>query len=389
MNVNKKIVRRSLELNFDLGRSYFLFGPRKTGKSYWIKERLLSNSHQHLYINLLETDTFATYAQRPALLREIIAARTPEIVIIDEVQKLPPLLDEVHNEIEARKISFLLTGSSTRKIKRAGANLLAGRALQCEMCPLTFHEVEGFELERVMLSGLLPPHFLSNDVLPELRSYISLYLKEEIAIEAEARDLPQFADFLRVSAITNGELLNYSNVASESGIKTATVRNYFQILQDTLLGFRVPPWTKAKERRMIQTEKFYFFDVGVANYLSKRTPKIGGAEFGKSFEHFILMELNAYRAYENPELEIHFWRSASDLEIDFILGDKLAAIEVKGKKIVSSKDLKTLRNILDDGPIKHRIVVSLEDHPRKTADGILILPWQEFLARLWSGEFCA
>jgi len=381
--MEKNIKRRLFDLKLPPGKSAFLWGPRKVGKSYWIAHHLPGAT----VIDLLKTDVFAEYAARPALLRERFADARG-LVVIDEVQKVPALLDEVHWLIENRRLSFLLTGSSARKLRRGHANLLAGRARRRTMTPLSVLEVEGFDLESAMVSGLLPPHFLSAEPLEELRAYVADYLKEEIAAEALARSIPAFAEFLRVAAITSGELLNYANVARESGVSAKVVRTYFDILEDTLLGFRIPPWRKSRNRRMILTEKFYFFDVGIANYLARRRPRIGSAEFGKSFEHYILMELRAYQAYRQPDLPIAFWRSSSGQEVDFILGDKQLALEVKGAHRVHEGDLRHLSALLEDGPVGKAVIVSLESEPRRLAKGVESLPWRIFLERLWQGDFC-
>ena len=377
----RKIIMREFSLDLPQERSAFLWGPRKVGKTYWIRHNLPGAT----VIDLLRTDTYAEYAARPALLRERFRAHKG-LVVIDEVQKIPALLDEVHWLIENAHAQFLLTGSSARKLRRGHANLLGGRAWRRTMTPLTFHEVEGFELESVMYSGLLPPHYLSPDPIEDLRAYTSDYLREEIASEALAQDIPSFAAFLRVAALTSSELLNYTNVGREAGISSKTVRMYFDILEDTYLGFRLPPWKKSQNRRLIQTEKFYIFDVGVTNHLARRTPKIGSPDFGKSFEHFILMELAAYRAYRAPDLPLSFFRTASGYEVDFILGEKDAAIEVKGSARVHDGDLRSIRALADDGPVKHRIIVCLEKEPRTLDDGIRVLPWQMFLEELWAGH---
>lgn len=363
-------------------RSLFLWGPRKVGKSYWLHHHFSDT----VYIDLLNTDVFARFASQPSLLREHLAANPDKLVIIDEIQKIPVLLDEVHWLIENAGRQFILTGSSARKLKRGQANLLGGRAWRRVMTPLSFMEVKGFDLQEVLHSGLLPPHFLSPDPSEDLRSYVADYLKEEIVAEAQVQNLPAFADFLRVAAITSGELLDYTNVASECGVAARVVRQYFQILEDTYLGFRVSPWTKSRERRMILTEKFYLFDVGVANFLGRSRPQIGSREFGKSFEHYILMELRAYQAYRAPDMEIKFWRTSNGQEVDFILGDKDVAIEIKGGKRVTTKDIQHLKTLTGDGPVKHRAVVCLETQKRVVGDGIVIWPYQEFLRELWGGK---
>lgn len=380
-----KIVRRLFELALPPKRSAFLWGPRKVGKSYWVTHAFLPRHPRAILLDLLKTDVFAEYAARPALLRERHQDHRG-VIVIDEVQKIPALLDEVHWLIEHRGLSFLLTGSSARKLRRGHANLLAGRAWRKTLVPLSYREVEGFDLERAMVSGLLPPHYLSSNPLEDLRAYVADYLKEEIAAEALTQNIPAFAEFLRVAALTSGELINYVNIARETGISHKVVRTYFQILEDTHLGFRVAPWKHSTRRRMILTEKFYLFDVGVANYLARRQPRVGSAEFGKAFEQYLLMELRAYQAYRDPELPITFWRTSSGQEVDFILGEKALALEIKAAARVHEGDVRHLTTLREDGPVKHSVVVCLEQEPRRIGRGIEVLPWRLFLDRLWAGE---
>lgn len=375
-----QIVRRHLAIDLPPDRSAFLWGPRKVGKTYWLHHHFITRGDR--VIDLLETDTFAEYVARPALLRERWDGHR---TVIDEIQKVPALLDEVHWLISHRGASFLLTGSSARKLRHGHANLLAGRAWRYEMGPLSATELEGFDLERAMWTGLVPPHALSPDPDQDLRAYVADYLKEEIAAEAQARNIPAFADFLRVAAITSSELVNYVNVAREVGVSAKVVRRYFEILDDTLLGLRLAPWTRSVSRRMIQTEKFYLFDVGLANHLARRRPKIGGSDFGKSFEHWVLMEILNYRRYREPDLDVCFWRTSTGMEVDFVLGDMVAAVEVKGTARVSNAHLRGLRALIEDHAVRHAVVVSLEREPRTVAPDIDVLPWQAFLDRLWSG----
>jgi len=213
------------------------------------------------------------------------------------------------------------------------------------------------------------------------------YLKEEIAAEAHLRNVPAFAEFLRVAALTSSELLNYTNVARETGVSAKVVRTYFEMLDDTLLGHRLVPWTRSRDRRMIQTEKFYLFDVGISNYLARRRPQIGGAEFGKSFEHWVLMELMNFRRYRRPDLDIRFWRTSTGHEVDFVLGEMDAAIEVKGARRVHESDLRGLRALRESHRVKRAVVVCLEKEARVLAGGIRILPWRVFLEELWSGKW--
>lgn len=385
-----KIVSRVLQMP-DLARhSVFLWGPRKTGKTFWIRQYLPNAT----VIDLLKTDTLAEYAARPALLRERFGMtgpiQNPSLIVIDEIQKVPALLDEVHWLIENRARTFLLTGSSARKLRRGHANLLAGRAWRREMRPLCFVEVEDLDLEHVMVSGLLPPHFLSSAPVEDLRAYVSDYLREEIIAEGTVSNLPAFSEFLRVAALTSSELLNYTNVAREVGVSAKVIRGYFEILEDTLLGYRLRPWTRSPRRRLIQTEKFYLFDVGVANYLTRRTPHIGTPEFGKGFEHYMFMELLAYRAYRAPELDIRYWRTSTGREVDFVLNDRVLALEVKASARVHEAELRSLTALQEEGAVKQRVVVSLDTQPRELRDQygpIRILPWRDFLTRLWAGEF--
>jgi predicted AAA+ superfamily ATPase len=377
-----KIKKRLLELNLPRGKSAFLWGPRKVGKTYWISHTLSGAE----IIDLLKTDTLTEYISRPALLRERYQNHKG-LIVIDEVQKIPPILDEVHWLIENKGMSFLLTGSSARKVRRGHANLLGGRAWRRTMTPLSYMEVTDFNLERIMVSGLLPPHYLSIDPIEDLRSYVADYLKEEIIAEALTQNIPAFNEFLRVAAITSSELINYVNIARETGVSHKVVRTYFDILEDTYLGFRIPPWKRSKNRRMITTEKFYLFDVGVANYLAKRQPKIGSQEFGKAFEHYILMELKAYQAYRNPDMPITFWRTSTGREVDFIWGDKRLAIEIKGSSRIHEGDIGGLQALLEDGPVKKCCIVCLERQPRQLTKNIEAIPWQMFIEQLWHDEF--
>ncbi len=383
------IVRRLLTPPDLAKHSVFLWGPRRTGKSYWIRQNLPDAP----LLDLLQTDTFAEYASRPSLLRERHGAETDSSrrvpIVIDEIQKLPELLDEVHWLMENRKLTFLLTGSSARKLRRGHANLLAGRARRREMRPLCFPEIDRLELERVVVSGLLPPHFVSDDAVDDIRSYVNDYLKEEIAAAGLATSLPAFSDFLRVAALTSSELLNYTNVAREVGVSAKVVRGYFDLLEDTLLGFRLSPWTRSQNRRLIHTAKFYLFDVGIANFLAKRRPQPGTPEFGKSIEHLVLMELIAYRSYRGQDLDVCFWRTSTGQEVDFLLNDREVAIEVKASSRVAASGLRPLTALADDGPVRHRLVVCLEREPRQISDHhgrITLLPVHVFLEKLWAGR---
>ena len=348
------------------------------GKTYWLKHSFLKPEHH--FIDLLKTDVFFEYVSRPSLLRERWKG---QFTVIDEIQKAPALLDEIHWLIENKSASFLLTGSSARKLRRAHSNLLAGRAWRFEMSPLSFYETKGFVLEKALTTGLLPPHFMSSSPLRDLRSYVSDYLREEIASEASVKNIPAFTEFLRVAALTSSELLNYTNMARETGLSAKVIRSYFEILDDTFLGYRLSSWRSSKNRRMTLTDKFYLFDVGISNYLAKRKPYKGNEAFGKSFEHYIFMELINYKKYRNPELDIYYWRTSSGYEVDFICGDMHTAIEVKSSSRIHNNHLKGLKALKEEWNVKNLILVCMESQPRIVNKNIQILPWKIFLKKLW------
>lgn len=377
MNIHKRI----LNINLPPGKSAFLWGPRKVGKSHWLAQHI----QNAVLIDFLQTDIFADYISRPALLRERYS-NTTQTIIIDEVQMVPDILNEVHWLIENKKLSFILTGSSPRKLRRKHANLLGGRAWRYTMTPLCSAEIEDFDIHQAVITGLLPPHISSPDPQQDLRAYVADYLKEEIIAEAAVQNIPAFAEFLHIAALTSGELLNYTNVARETGVQAKIVRNYFQILEDTLLGYRLQPWRKSDNRRLIETEKFYLFDIGVSNFLARRKPQYETPEFGKSFEHFMLMELKAYQAYCNPELTIHYWRTSSGHEVDFILGAMEVALEIKSSKRTSEWDCKALNILKEENNVKKCYLISFEKEPKRLCENIECLPWQTFLQMLWNGE---
>ncbi len=361
-------------------KSFFLFGPRATGKT-----TLIANSLQNAYVfDLLEADTYARLLKRSSIIDETVTDPT-RVVVIDEIQKLPSLLDEVHRLIQKRRLKFLLTGCSARKLKRGAANLLAGRAWKAELFPLSFCEISEFNLERYLNRGGLPDAYLSEHYHEELASYASLYLREEIQAEAITRNVQAFAEFLDLIALSNGAEINFESLASDCQISTSTLKNYVQILEDTLIGFRLPAYTKTKKRKAISRSKFYLFDVGVVNSLCKRGEiVVGGELFGPAFEHFIILEMRTYLSYTRSPLQLNYWRSTSQFEVDLVI-DKLCAIEIKSTKLVVDKHMKGLRAFKEDGLVKRYIMVSLDSDKRITADGIEIFPWKMFLTELWQG----
>lgn len=378
-------IPRILEMKLPPKQSAFLWGPRKTGKTTYLKERFPKS----LVYDFLDTRLFLEFSKRPFLLREQLLekekSRLEHPVILDEVQKVPKILDEVQSLIVDRGIRFILCGSSARKLKRGRANLLGGRAWRYEMHPLVTPEVGDVKLLKILNGGMLPDHFLQDDPRKSLQSYVQDYLKEEVFEEGLTRNIPAFSRFFDAAGYSHGELINYSNIARDCGVDAKTVREYFQILCDTLLGCMVEPFKKRQSRQVIgKASKFYFFDVGVAGIITKRTlEEERGAEFGKAFEHFIFTEILAYRSYRELDFNLHFWRTKSGLEVDFILGEGEAAIEVKGSSIVDSRELRPLKTFQDEFKVKQALVVCNEKTPR-LSEGVRILPWRIFLEELWA-----
>lgn len=372
--------------------SFFLWGPRKTGKSFLIKH-LYPNSRR---IDLLNTDSFAKYSIRPALLREECLAQlegnkdASRFVLIDEIQKIPQLLDEVHLLIEDHHFVFGMCGSSARKLKRGHANLLGGRAVRYELRGLTFPELENqFDLTRLINRGFLPSHYLSSNHLKLADSYVNEYLKEEIAAEGLVRNLPLFSDFLRAAAFSDTEIVNYSNIASDCGVSGKTVKEYFQILQDTLIGEFLPAYTRRAKRKVIHSPKFYYFDVALPNLLTRRGELQLGSEIaGKAFENWLFHELKSYIIYKEKNAYLSYWKLAdSGREVDFIINDCEVAIEAKGTTRVRPEHLKGLRELKKEYPsVKKRLLICLEESRRLTDDQILILPYRDFLQSLWQGD---
>jgi predicted AAA+ superfamily ATPase len=308
-------------------------------------------------------------------------------VIIDEIQRLPELLNEVHRLIEKRKVHFLLTGSSARKLRRGGVNLLGGRARIRSLHPLTYRELGNhFDLNRAVERGLLPSIYFSDDPRADLEAYTGTYLQQEIVAEGATRNVPAFSRFLRVAAWCNGTLVNFTKVANDAQVPRTTIYEYFDILKDTLLLHEVPAWRRSQKRKALASSKYYFFDVGVVSSLQGRLVKPETPEFGTAFETWILHELLSYRDYVSGE-PINFWRSTSGFEVDFILGDH-TAIEVKASKNVNRSDLKSLSALTEEKKLKHYLCVSMERHPRQIGL-VQVLPYRQFLEALWGGEFKA
>jgi predicted AAA+ superfamily ATPase len=364
-------------------KSFFLFGPRGAGKSFLIREQFANKA---VIFDLLRTDLLLRLSANPHEIEAMInAADNQSYVIIDEIQKIPELLNEVHRLIEERRIKFLLTGSSARKLKRKNVNLLAGRAWQAELLPLTSYEIPKFDLIRYLHYGGLPAVYQSKEPIEELYAYVNTYLKEEIQAEALVRKLPAFMRFLQTASLTNGETLNFTSLASDTSIPAATIREYYQILEDTFIGFLVPAWQKTTKRKPVSTAKFYFFDIGVKNILAQieRIEKNSDI-FGNAFEHFIALELRAFISYKRLRKTLSYWRTQQDHEVDFIIGDDIA-IEVKAANKISKKHLKGLQCLAEEKICKQYYLISQDPIPRKE-NHIVIQSWQDFLQDLWAGK---
>ncbi len=368
-------------------KSLFLFGPRSTGKTTLLRAQFDTRA----IVNLLRSSVYLPLADSPSRLREVVAdgrvdaAGKRPVVVIDEIQKLPQLLDEVHDLIETVRVQFVLSGSSGRKLKRGGVNLLGGRAWQANLFPLTSAEIPDLDLGRYLLHGGLPQVYDSEYPDEELDAYVNTYLREEIRGEALVQNFAYFARFLNVAAVCNGQQLNFANVSRDTGVPVTSVRSYFDILADTFVGFLLQPWRGSRRRKAVATAKFYFFDVGVANFLrGSTTLNRNSSEYGIAFEHFIAMELRSYLSYRRRlRSELTYWRTQSGVEVDFLIGST-AAIEVKASSRVSDRDLKGLRALAAEGTGAAAFLVSFDELDRRTDDGIRLLHWRTFLDELWA-----
>jgi len=382
-----EMLPRLLNIKLPEEQSAFLWGPRKTGKTTYLSAAF----SESLMYDLLKTDIFLEFVKRPFLLREQLLAVSPKQlkapVIIDEVQKVPQLLDEVHWLIENKGLRFILCGSSARKLKRGKANLLGGRAWRYEMHPLVSSEVADLDLLRALNRGMVPQHYMQNEYRKSLQAYVQDYLKEEVFDEGLTRNIPAFSRFFDAMGYSHGELTNYANIARDCGVDAKTVKEYYQILVDTLLGTMIEPYKRRKNRDVIiKAGKFYLFDVGIAGAIThRRIPKEKGEQFGKALEHFILMELLAHRVYRELYYNVNFWRTKSGFEVDFILGDGEVAIEVKGKSRIDNADLRAIKTFIQEYRPARAVVVCNEASAR-IHENIRILPWRDFLKMLWNGE---
>ena len=375
------LVARHLDvLNILERRSCFLFGPRQTGKSTLIRQQLADFPTY----NLLDQDLFVRLARNPGLIREALAPDA-RLVVIDEIQKMPTLLNEVQLMIEERGVRFLLTGSSARSLRRKGVNLLGGRARSRSLHPFVRAELGGrFDLARALQYGLLPSIYFSDAPWEDLAAYAGDYLKEEVAAEAIVRNIGAFSRFLEVAALAHGEMINFSNLASDAQVPVSTVREYYAILKDTFIAHEVPAFSATSKRKAVSTAKYYLFDIGLARHLQGRRGLAPGTpEYGGAFESYVFQEIKAFCDYhliDTPQ----YWRSKSGFEVDFLFAD--IALEVKAKRVVGARDLRGLRALREENLFAQHLLVCMEPWPRMV-DGVQVLPWEAFLERLWGGEF--
>lgn len=380
-------IKRILNIDLPPRQSGFLWGPRKTGKSTYLKNRFPAS----VVYDFLQSDLFLDFSKNPSLLRERLLAREDhdlrDPVILDEVQKVPQILDEVHWLIENKGLRFLLCGSSARKLKRGKANLLGGRAWRYEMFPLVSPELDKPDLLAALNRGMIPAHYFDEHYERSLQAYTQDYLKEEVFAEGLTRNIPAFSRFFDAMGYSHGELLNFSNIARDCGVDSKTVRAYYQILVDTLLGRFVEPFKRKQDRHVISSApKFYLFDVGVAGAITKRRiPEERGDLFGKALEHFVFMEMSAHASHSELNYEIHYWRTKTGLEVDFVLGKGEVAVEVKGTSRVDRSDLVGLNSFVDSYSPRIAICVCNEKEPRLHGR-IRIMPWRHFLGTLWEGK---
>ena len=379
------------DTKFPENNSFFLFGARGTGKTFLLKNRFEASSA--LYIDLLDPDQNQTYNLRPRTLVEQIGALPEETewVIIDEIQKVPVLLDLVHQQIEESRFKFAMSGSSARKLKHGSANLLAGRAFVNYIFPLTWREIgDRFSLESALAWGTLPRIFALESVDDKrdfLRTYTHIYLKEEITEEQVVRRLDPFRRFLFVAAQMSGQIVNFSKIAREVGASTPTVQTYFQILEDTLVGLLLEPFHESIRKRQRDNPKFYFFDTGVQRALNNTLTvdlRPQTYAFGLAFEHFVVNEINRLQSYAKKDYRLSYLRTKDGVEIDLIIerpGLKRALVEIKSTEQITEDDIRPLQHLGKDIANSEAFCLSLDSTEKKMGK-VLCLPWQQGLKEM-------
>ena len=382
-------------IDLPLGRhSFFLFGPRQVGKTTLVRAAL--EGRQTLLVDLLLSEVLLKYTTRPHLLRAEVEFKLESggdlLVFVDEIQRAPALLNEVHSLIENHKarVHFVLTGSSARKLKRASVNMLGGRAWELHLHPLTHLEMgAAFDLDRCLRLGSLPPVVTADpaDAFQILRAYTSTYLKQEILDEALVRNVGAFSRFLELAADQSGAIVNYSTLARDTGISSKTIRAYYEVLEDTLVAFKLEPYLKSARKRLVRHPRHFLFDLGVVNAITGRAgsdPLRSPTLRGMLFEHFVVLEVRRLLSYRNPEARLFHWRSAQGAEVDLVveLGDRLIAVEIKTGIEVRGRDLSGLRSFCNDHPHAEPVCVSMVDLPYNVSE-IPVLPWRELFGPKW------
>ena len=374
--------KRIFDVESKLDEGMFLFGARQTGKSTLLKDRF----KDAIYYDLLLPKVRKALKRNPESFKEALQDKPAgTLVIVDEIQKVPELLDIVHWLMSNRGLHFILSGSSARKLKRSGANTLGGRAIPETLYPLVWPEVTDYQLDRAVQNGMIPRHYMVENATKRLEGYVKVYLDEEIREEGEVRDLDAFERFMEVAAISDGEMLNYSNIASDCGVSAKTVKAYFQILYDTLIGYEIPAYRKEVKRKIVQAPRFYYFDVGLVNYmLGRNSLRRGTDDYGHAFEHLVMQEIIAYKGYNDKREIISYWHTYDQKEVDVIIGDARVAIEIKSTDHVETKHKKGLKAFKEEHPDCRQILVSLDPITRRSGDQELIYVL-DFFKMLWEG----
>ncbi len=384
---------RILDITKDLElQPQFLFGARLTGKTSYLTMQM--QDMFSLHIDLLNSNERTMLERNPKVLSERVRALDKEkgLIVIDEIQLVPSLLYEVHKLIESTDFTFLMTGSGVRKLKHAGVDLLGGRAGEIIFHPLVWPEIKDreYSLEHIFKTGLLPRMYLSRNADRLLLSYKNSYILTQVQIEGAIRNIPSFSSFLTLAALSSGEQINFSNIANDTGVSANTIRAWYDILTDMLLGYEIPAYTATKKRKATVISKYYLFDVGVIrSILGSAPPTENTSEYGKFFEHYICHELVSYIDYnggDSKDRGLCYWRTSTGLEVDFIYKNQVA-IETKTTTHVNERgDLKGLRAFREEGLCRKAIIVSRDEFKRKTEDGIYIYPYKVFLDELWRGQ---
>ncbi|MCP4665972.1 MAG: ATP-binding protein [Deltaproteobacteria bacterium] len=385
---------------FPFGRkSFFLFGPRQVGKSTLVSDAL--SDMRHIEIDLLKSDVLLKYKTNPELLRREVnfqvKTERPLIIFIDEIQKAPELLNEIHHLIERHReqVSFVMTGSSARKLKRASVNMLAGRAWEFRLFPLTHKELgDRFLLEDILLRGSLPSvvHDDLHDAFRTLHAYTRTYLKEEVLDEALVRNISAFSRFLDLAADQSGKIVSFSTLSRDAGVSSKTVKAYYQILEDTLIALKLEPYLKSARKRLVRHPKYYLFDLGCVNALVGRTRPASirlPSVYGVLFEHFVILEIYRLLCYSERFFRLYHWRSAHGAKVDLVVEreEGLLAIEIKSTPIVKSGDLTGLRSFIHDYPDANPVCVTHADRPYLVGE-IPVIPWKTLFDPAWLDMSC-